>query len=531
MLRYLSRAAFGSFLLASSALAVATSAQAQTVIKQAVEADLASLDPVWTSAFPTLGFARLVYDNLLSQDLNGIPQPQMVDSWNTSADGLTWTFVLRPGLKFHDGTPVTSKDAIQSIKRWGARVGAGQVLLAVTAEIVEIDGRTFAIRLKEKFAPVVGMLGSTTDTYVMREKDALTDPGTQVTTSIGSGPFKFEREKWVPGSRWSYSRNSDYVPRSEKADGYAGGKVVRVGGVDVTYISDTSIAVQALIRSEVDFYEYVPSHLLPVLEKERDVVTRVINRGGFNPLLRLNHLVAPTNNQKFRQAILYAANQRDTLAAIVGNPSLERPCWAVFSCGYPLETEAGTEGFRQPGPGNIEKAKQLLKESGYGGEPIVLLNPVENQSLSAAITLTAQQLKQIGVNVDLQSMDFGTLVSRRTLKDDPKVNRAGWHVFPTQGPTQDRTDPLTASILPTPCDGKNWFGWPCDAQLEAMRVKFASLSDASERKQHAAEFQKRFYETVPYVPLGAFVQKAAWRNSVDGILEGFKVVWWNATKK
>ena len=518
MQRYLSCATLLSFLLASSSLAV-PSAQAQTVIKQAVEADLASLDPVWTSAFPTLGFARLVYDNLLSQDLNGIPQPQMVDSWNTSADGLTWTFVLRPGLKFHDGTPVTSKDAVQSIKRWGARVGAGQVLLAVTAEIVEIDGRTFAIRLKEKFAPVVGMLGSTTDAYVMREKDALTDPGTQVTTSIGSGPFKFERDKWVPGSRWSYTKNSDYVPRSEKADGYAGGKVVRVDGVDVTYISDTSIAVQALIRGEVDFYEYVPSHLLPVLEKERDVVTRVINRGGFNPLVRLNHLVAPTNNQ------------RDTLAAIVGNPNLERPCWAVFSCGYPLETEAGTEVFRQPGPGNIERAKQLLKESGYSGEPIVLLNPVENQSLSAAITMTAQQLKQIGVNVDLQSMDFGTLVSRRTLKDDPKANRAGWHVFPTQGPTQDRTDPLTASILPTPCDGKNWFGWPCDAQLEAMRVKFASISDASERKQHAAEFQKRFYETVPYIPLGAFVQKAAWRNTVDGVLEGFKVVWWNATKK
>lgn len=321
------------------------------------------------------------------------------------------------------------------------------------------------------------------------------------------------------------------MPRAEKADGYSGGKTVHVDGVEVTYISDTATAVQALIRGEVDFYEYIPAHLVPVVEKERNMVTKVVNRGGFNPLLRLNHLVPPTNNQKFRLALLHAMNQQDTLAAIVGNPSLEKPCWAVFACGYPLETAAGTDSFARPGPGNIEKAKQLLKESGYTGDPFVLLNPSENQSLSAVITLTAQQLKQIGVNVDLQNMDFGTLVQRRTLKDDPKVNRAGWHVFPTQGPTQDRTDPLTASILPTHCDGKNWFGWPCDEHLEAMRLKFVAISDMSERKRHAEEFQKRFYETVPYVPLGMFFQKAGWRNTVDGVLDNFKVVWWNATKK
>jgi peptide/nickel transport system substrate-binding protein len=455
----------------------------------------------------------------------------MVESWKASADGLTWTFVLRAGLKFHDGTPVTTKDVIPSVKRWGARYAAGQNLMARTADIVAVDARTFEIRLKEKFGPVIEMLGSPTVVHVMREKDAVTDPGQQVTDSIGSGSFIFERANWVPGNKWSYRKNPDYVPRAEPADGYSGGKVVRVDGLQVTYIPDTATAVQAVIRGEVDFYEYVPSHLLSVVEKEPNIVTRVVNRGGFNPLLRLNHQVAPTNNQKFRQALLHAMNQKDTLASIVGNPSLERPCWAVFACGYPLETDAGTAGFAQPGPANVEKAKQLLKESGYDGSPFVLLNPAENQSLSAVITLAAQQLKQVGVNVDLQNMDFGTLVQRRTLKDDPKTNRSGWHIFPTQGPTQDRTDPLTASILPTHCDGKNWFGWPCDEQLEAMRLRFAAISDAGERKKHAEEFQKRFYETVPYIPLGMFFQKAAWRNNVDGILDNFKVVWWNATKK
>ncbi len=522
--------------VAMAALAVglmAGSAQAQTnYVKVAAEADLKSLDPIWTTAAITAGHAFLVYDQLFAQDLKGISKPQMVESWKTSADGLSWTFVLRPGLKWHDGTDVTAKDVVPSIKRWGARIASGQILMTRVADVVAVDNRTFEIKLKDKFGPLVDMLGASAQPLViMREKEAMTDPFQQVSEPIGSGPFIFEKEKWVPGSKVSYKKNAAYVPRTEAPDALTGAKVVKVDGVEWTYIPDTSTAVQALVRGEVDFYEYVPTDMIPVLEKEKNITVKIINTGGFTPILRPNHLVAPTNNPKVRQAMLYAMNQSDSLAAMVGNKSLEKECWAVFACGFPLETNAGVGDWGKPSPANIEKAKALLKEAGYNGEPIVLMNPTEFQVIAAMTTMTGQQLKNAGFNVDMQNMDWGTLVTRRTVKDAPKDNKSGWHVFHTWGVGPLSADPLTNNTAATPCDGKNWFGWPCDEQLEKMRQQFITEADPAARKRLAEDFQKRFYEQVPYIPLGMFFQKAAWRNNIEGVLDNTKVVWWNATKK
>jgi peptide/nickel transport system substrate-binding protein len=508
-------------------------ASAQGIVKVSADSDLKSLDPIWTTAAVTAGHGMLIYDQLFAQDVKGLVKPQMVESWKTSADGRTWTFVLRPGLKWHDGTNVTSKDVVPSIKRWGARIASGQILMTRVSEIVAVDERTFEIRLKDTFGPVVDMLGASAQPLlVMREKEAMVDPFSQVEEAVGSGPFIFEKEKWVPGAKVSYKKNPAYVPRSEAPDGYTGAKVVKLDGVEWTYIPDPNTAVQALIRGEVDFFEYVPTDLVQILEKDKNITVKIINHGGFTPIFRPNHLVAPTNNPKVRQAMLYAMNQSDSLAAMVGNKTLEKECWAVFACGFPLETNAGVGDWGKPSPANIAKAKALLKEAGYNNEPIVLMDPTENAVISAMSKMSAQLLKNAGFNVDMQAMDWGTLITRRAVKDDPKAaGSKGWHVFHTWGVGPLSADPLTNNTAATPCDGKNWFGWPCDEQLEGIRQKFITVSDPAERKKLADDFQKRFYEVVPYIPLGMFYQKAAWRNNVEGILDNMKVVWWNATKK
>ena len=257
--------------VAAAALAVglmAGSAQAQNYIKLAAEADLKSLDPIWTTAAITAGHAFLIYDQLFAQDIKGNVKPQMVESWKTSPDGLSWTFVLRPGLKWHDGTDVTAKDVVPSIRRWGARIAAGQILMTRVSDIVAVDNRTFEIKLKDKFGPLVEMLGASAQPLViMREKDAMTDPFQQISEAIGSGPFTFEKEKWVPGSKVSYKKNPAYVPRTEAPDALTGAKVVKVDGVEWTYIPDAQTAVQALIRGEVDFYEYVPTDMIRLVVK------------------------------------------------------------------------------------------------------------------------------------------------------------------------------------------------------------------------------------------------------------------------
>jgi peptide/nickel transport system substrate-binding protein len=507
-------------------------AKSSGVLRLVAETDLKSLDPIWTTAGVTATHGFLIYDQLFAQTTKGAVKPQMVESWTTSANGLVWSFVLRSGLKWHDGTPVTARDVAPSIKRWGARIASGQVLFTRVADVVAIDERRFEIRLKDTFGPVIEMLGASAQALlVMREKEAMTDPFQQVMETVGSGPFIFERDKWVPGSRVVYRRNGAYVPRSEPPDGATGAKVPMLDAVEWVVIPDPATSVQALIRGEVDFLEIVPTDLIPVLERDPHIVVRTINKAGSRAVLRPNHLVAPTNNAKFRQALLYAMDQQQVLSAMIGNPSLEKVCWAVFSCGFPLESNAGVGAFATPSPANIETARRLLKEAGYNGEPVVLMNPKDQAMISAMTTMTGQLLQRIGINVDMQNVDWGTLVGRRALKDDPKTSRAGWHFFQTTGVAPLAADPLTANTAATPCDGKNWFGWPCDEALEAMRQKFISLSSDAERKKQADIFQERFYEVVPYVPVGMFFQKAAWRSNVEGVLDNLLAVFWNVSKK
>lgn len=524
--------AFGGVMLAVVTILVlgASDGRAETVLRAAAESDLKSLDPIWTTAAITAGHGFMIYDQLFAEDSKLQVKPQMVESWKSSPDGMVWSFTLRPGLKWHDGSPVTGKDAAASIKRWGARIASGQLLMTRVSDVVATGDRTFEIRLKGKFGAVVEMLGASAQPlFIMREKEALTDPNSQVTEPIGSGPFIWIKSEWVPGSKWVYRKNPDYVPRSEPPDGYAGAKLAKVDRVEVTYIPDAATAVQAVNAGEVDLYQYPPSDLLPILEKNPDIVVRIANKFGYQAILRPNHLAHPTNNPKIRQAMLYAIDQGAYLAAMVGNRTLEIKCWAVFLCGTPLETKAGL-GPWATGP-NPERARQLLKEAGYNNEPLVLMNPTENQVISAMATVSNQLLQKAGFNIDMQNMDWGTLVTRRAVKDDPAKNKSGWHLFHTWGTGGYLANPLLNNGIPTPCDGKNWFGWPCDETLEKIRQEFITATTPAQKKEIADRLQTRFYEVVPLIPVGQFFSKVAYRKNLVGVLDNPLLAMWNIEKR
>src|SRR5262249_19930008 len=146
--------------------------------------------------------------------------------------------------------------------------------------------------------------------------------------------------------------------------------------------------------------QYPPTDFYQLLESSPGVKTEVINKFGFNAIMRPNHLAKWTNNAKIRQAMLYAMDQQQSLDAMVGKKDLEKPCWAVFICGTPLENNAGVGALATPGPANVAKAKQLLAEAGYKNEPIVMMDPSQDQTLISAMTkVSAQLLKNAGFNV------------------------------------------------------------------------------------------------------------------------------------
>ncbi len=515
-------AALGAMLLGS--------AQAETVLKIVPQADLKNIDPIWTTAAITANHGYMVYDVLFALDEKLEPQPQMVDSYTVSDDGLTYTFKLREGLLFHDGSPVESKDVIASIRRWAAKRSDGMAMMDRAESLEPADARTFVLKLKEKFGPAIQVMANPTlPLFIMREEEAKTDPNTQISQVIGSGPFVFVKDQWVPGNKVVYKKFEGYKPRSEPSSGFAGGKVVKVDKVEWIYIPDTNTATQALIAGEVDAYEIPPIDLLPLLEADPNIEVKVLDRLGKMGHIRPNHRWPPFNNVYARQALQLLVDQKAFLAAQVGNPMLEKVCYSVFMCDSPFETWKYSEPWQKQ---DKVKAKALLKKAGYNGEPIVVLVPTDQQIIYNNVLVMVGLLKEIGVNVDAQSMDWSTLTSRRPKTEDPNTQpNVGWHIFPTWWTGYNMSSPLTNQPLVATGDVKSaWFGWPKDDLTEKLRADFIKASSKAEQMEIIEALQKRFYEFFHYINTGQFVTPVAWRKNLKGVPSALLLVAWNIEK-
>ena len=262
--------ALASVLAGSAVLAPQAAAQQKT-LKFVPEADLRILDPIATTAYITRNYSYMVYDTLFSVNEKFEVKPQMVETWSLSEDKLTYTFTLRDGLKFHDGAPVTSADCIASIERWGKRDALGQRLAELTEKWTAVDDKTFKLTLKKPFALTLDALGkpSSNVPFIMPERVAKTDAFENIKETIGSGPFKFVKEEWVPGSKVVFVKNTDYVPRKEPPSWASGGKVVKVDRVEWIYIPDSATAAAALNAGEVDWWQMVPPDLVPAAGQEQ----------------------------------------------------------------------------------------------------------------------------------------------------------------------------------------------------------------------------------------------------------------------
>ncbi len=509
-------------------LLLAHGAAAQSTLRYVPLGDLRVLDPVWTSAAITLSHAQMIFDVLVTMDEKLQPQLQMAESATPSADGLRWRFVLRPGLMFQDGSPVTAEDVVASIRRWGARVTAGQALLSHAQAMTALDARSFEIVFSRPFGPVLEALGSPVlAPFVMRAADAKTSAFEQTRTTVGSGPFTFVSDAYRPGDSVLYRRWPGYVPRAEAANGYAGGKVARVEQVIWKYLPDQATAVAALQTGEVDMLEAVPPDLAPVLSKRRDIVLQVLNQTGSIGNIRPNTAHKPFSDARARQALLLLVDQAEFSATLAGSAELAGVCHAVFVCGTPYETDIGTTPWKKP---DVARAKALLAEAGYAGERVVLLDPVDQPDIHMIAQLTAGALRAAGVNVDLQTMDWSTVLTRRNTREAPSVNPAGWDLAFTLWGGFSLSSPLNNTPLVASCDGKNLYGWPCDNEIERLRAAFFDEVSAEKRFGLIEQLQVRYFEVVPYVNTGIFRRVVGYRNSVKGVLKTLYPVAWNIEK-
>jgi peptide/nickel transport system substrate-binding protein len=291
---------------------------------------------------------------------------------------------------------------------------------------------------------------------------------------------------------------------------------------------DPQTAMQALINGEIDYLEQPSIDFVPMLEQARGV--KVMRTGKLDStfgLIRLNHLHPPFNNIKARQAMYKIVNQEDFLRTVVGNPAYYKVCHGLIMCGSPLENQGGSEMLKEHNP---KKALEMFKEAGYKGEPITILHATDHVTINPATQVLIQAMREAGLNLDIQAMDWGSVVQRRAKKEPPA--QGGWNIFVTTSSGISGSNPIIHTWLGAACD-RGLFGWPCDAEVEKMRSAWGFAQTDAERLKIATEMQTRAIEQVVYVPFGQWSSPIAYRaDRLDGIIgvSGLPVLW-NITKK
>jgi len=494
------------------------------VLKVSLSTELQILDPIVTRINSARVFAYLVYDTLVGMDSEGNFRPQMLDRWDVSNDKLTYTFTIRDGLAWSDGTPVTSEDCVASIERWAKRDPFGGAMMEAVAELRPIDAKHFVMHLRRPFAFVIEALGRSGHQVpvMMPARLARLDAAKPVPEVIGSGPFIFQRKEWRPGDVASFVPNPRYRARPEVPDGLAGGKVVKLDRVDIVSIADQTTRSNALEAGELDWLEIAPMDYVASMRANPGIVVgkpRGVDQ--FLAVLNVNHANPPFNNIKVRKALQAAIVQPEIVAA-VGLPDdlVTTFCGSIYMCNAPGSTDAGTDALKSA---SLEHARQLLKESGYAGEPVVVFHSRTSALLNPIGLVVAAQLRRAGFNVQVESRDSATMQQRR-------LQRTGWSIVPVVVNGIDLMNPLASPLVSGNCFDTAP-GWYCDPKMTDLLQRYAAAGEPVDQRRLADQIQVSFHDNVNYVIAGQVAAPAAWRSSLTGVVPFSFPVFWNIARR
>jgi peptide/nickel transport system substrate-binding protein len=416
---------------------------------------------------------------------------------------------------------------VASLQRWLKRDPTSTTFAPRVEAIEAKDDRTLVWRLKKPFPLLAHFLSKVQpQPVIVPERLAATDPFKQLTEIVGCGPFRFLPDEYVSGIHAAFARFDRYTPRQEPASYTAGGHKVNVDRVEWRVVPDPATAANALVAGEVDWVELPQPDLIPMLKTQAGVTTGLLDLYGTVAILRPNHINPPTSNAAFRRALLAAIDQKEEMLAAMGeDPTTWRVPMGFFVPGSKAANDAGMDAVRKPH--SVDEVKRMLEKSGYAGERLVFMHPTDQLIYHATSTVAVDAFRKVGVNVDEQMTDWGTIVQRRTSKEP--LDKGGWSMFPAGAPGPEFVDPMLQNT--TRSNGaKAWFGWPDDPKIEAAYEAWIDAPTDAERHRLEAEFQAAALNSVPIIPLGQYLPHAAWRANLTGLVKGSAPVFWGVDK-
>jgi peptide/nickel transport system substrate-binding protein len=467
------------------------------------EANVNSLDQMTSNTISTRNVAMNVFEALMTRDENNNPIVDLADSYTEAPDHMTYTFKLRQGIRFHNGKPMTSADVAASFDRYN-KVGMERLNLANVAGWDTPDPMTFVIRMKQVQPTFIEGLSSFSVPIVIVPSEERDDPPQQLKT-IGTGPWQLS--EFTPGSQVVLKRYDGYTPNThfEQRTGFGGYKQACFDTVTFRIVTEPGARVAGMQTGELQGVEDVPTKSLDTLKKDKNI-TLVPLPNWWIQITTPNISAPPTDNLDFRKAVQAVMDMDEVMdAASDGNYNLN------VGFQYPNQpdySDAGKETYNIKDPA---LAKKYLAASGYKGEPLVLLTNKDYPSMYNAALVMSEQLKAIGIKVELKVMDWPSSVQTYLNTDQ------GWNFFFTGYGTQPALGGLaTMGFFAPPVAVYKPKPGQDDPDVVALWKAMNALPTEAERNAAFAKMQKLILERVYAVPFGSLTKVQAVRANVQG---------------
>ena len=484
----------------------------------AQEAKVNSLDQHTSSTISTRNVAMNMFESLVTRDENMNPIPELAQEIIEAPDGMMYTFKLRQGVKFHNGKPMTSDDVMATFDRY-KKVGIDRGILDVVDKWEAPDPATFVLKMKQAQPTFIENLSSFSVPVVIVPRENASAEAMQL-KPVGTGPWEYV--EFVADSHVKLKRYEGYQAdkRFPTTNGFGGYKVACVDTVNLRIVTEAGARVAGLETGEFHGVEDIPAKAQARLKDNKNIVLKPL-KNFWVQIATPNLSFPPTDNLKFRQAVQAALDMDDIMEA--SSDGYYKLGHALQFSGSPYYTDAGKEHYNQK---NVAKAKQLLAESGYKGEKLILLTNKDYTSMYNGSLVMAEQLKAVGINAELLIHDWPAAL------DKSQKENTGWNYFFTgwtsvigQGGLPSLRNLTDPNNVHKPKDNKsdtvlmeNW-----NAGLRAKTLE--------ERKGFFAKSQQRIFDQALALPFGLIPKVAAVRSNVDGFQNFFTIRAWNVSIK